>query len=296
MPLSVETKRFLSQVVPAGNIVLRSVLLSALFSSSLQQTGSEVQSASLTENMAAFTQPLPLCTLSYIPISYTPLCDLPRCRRSTTPTRRCRPPKTTVCQLPNDQNPVPEGKVITRALELSFRAVWVHLVTQGVGQAYEAAIQEFVIACIAAFKAGYSLTALQFELSNNEIQYKNTGLTEKEKETRLTWITLVYLTLQKVAFKSEKAVPKVRDDLGESNVGKMVNGLTGLVENVVEAARKGFDLQRFKMELSLRSDTASDQLSGAEISIRSQWSRIVFMTVKVLPEELTGVPKTQGNQ
>lgn len=54
-----------------------------------------------------------------------------------------------------DANP-PPGKVITTALEMSFRAVWIQLLTAGVGEAYELAIANFCVACVAARKAGTS--------------------------------------------------------------------------------------------------------------------------------------------
>jgi hypothetical protein len=91
-------------------------------------------------------------------------------------------------------NEVPPGKLISTALEISFRAVWLTLLTKGVGNEYERAITDFVVACIAARKAGYTLQTLMFELNANEIspppdkpELQNIALNDQEKETRNIW-------------------------------------------------------------------------------------------------------------
>lgn len=229
-------------------------------------------------------------------ISPLPLLRAPMCQ-SVTHVRRSRKPQTAyprrrlrvraMAQPPEDR---PEGSVITRALELSFRAVWIQLVTRGVGQEYEAAIQEFVVTCLAAYKAGYSITALKLELSANEITAKymgrDTALNEQEKETRLTWIALVYLTLARYGFSSENKPPAVKDDVKGGSLEKLVPGLQALVGSVCDAADRGYNLQTFKMEESLKRDVGGDPLSSAQASIKSQWSRIVFTTVRILPDSL----------
>lgn len=166
--------------------------------------------------------------------------------------------------------------------------------TAGVGPEYDDAIQAFVIACIAAYKAGYSITALKLELAANETQAKYMGrdisLNDQEKETRLVWLALVYLTLAKFNFASDRTPPPVYADLQGSKMDSLIPGLTGLVESVCDAAARGYSLQTFKMELGLKKDTGDKPLSGAEASIRSQWSRIIFATYNLLPENLRGKP------
>lgn len=189
----------------------------------------------------------------------------------------------------------PEGPIITNALEVTFRNVWIRLMTAGVGPEYDGAIQAFVLACVAAYKAGYSITALKLELAANETQAKHMGrdvtLNDQEKETRLIWIALVYLTLTKYKFNSERTPPPVSADLQGSKMESLVPGLTGLVESVCDAASKGYSLQTFKMELSLKKEASGKAISGPEASIRSQWSRIIFATFNILPDSLRGAPK-----
>lgn len=189
----------------------------------------------------------------------------------------------------------PEGPIITKALETCFRNVWVRLMTAGVGPEYDNAIQAFVVACVAAYKAGYSITALKLELAANETtgtyMGKDVSLNEQEKETRLIWIALVYLTLAKYKFTSENTPPAVSSDLQGSKLEALVIGLTGLVESVCDAASKGYTLQTYKMELSMKKGIDDKPISGAEASVRSQWSRIIFATYKILPDSMRGKTK-----
>lgn len=188
----------------------------------------------------------------------------------------------------------PEGRVITKALEMSFRNVWIRLMTRGIGQEYEDAIQGFVLSAIAAYKAGYSITALKFELAANEAaEYmgRDISLNDQEKETRLIWITLVYLTLSRYRFISERTPPPPAADLKGTSLEKLVPGLSGLVESICDAAQRGYNLQTYKMELNLKVEADAKPSSGAEASIRSQWSRIVFTTYNVLPDTQRGKPR-----
>lgn len=182
----------------------------------------------------------------------------------------------------------PEGAVISKALELSFRNVWIRLMTSGVGPEYEEAIQAFVLSCMAAYKAGYSITALKLELSANagasEYMGRDISLNDQEKETRLIWIALVYLTLTRSTFKPDNPPPPLSKDLQGTKMEPLLPGLSGLVESVCEAAKKGYNLQTFKMELTFKTQQETTQLSSAQANIRSQWSRIVFATVKILPD------------
>jgi hypothetical protein len=187
----------------------------------------------------------------------------------------------------------PAGRVITAALELSFRAVWLQLLTAGVGDGYTAAITDFCVACIAARKAGYTIRALQLELAANELsgdapEIQIARLNEQEKGTRLIWIAIVFLTLQRYNFAAGSVPPG--DDVLRSFKGTAVEdlarGLRSLVDNVSDAADKGYSLDTYKMELNLSRDPSIEPPSPATLSIQSQWSRIVFATYNLLPEAL----------
>lgn len=156
--------------------------------------------------------------------------------------------------------------------------------TSGISPQYEQAIQSFILAAIAAYKAGYSLTALKFELANNEIKGEYMGrdmsLNDSEKETRLIWIMLVYMTLRFRGFPSERRPPDVGEEV-QGRLKEMAVGLRKLVEDICEAEGKGFSLEGLKMERALGGGESG--LTPAQASVRSQWSRIVFSTLKLLP-------------
>lgn len=166
--------------------------------------------------------------------------------------------------------------------------------TSGVGEEYDLAIQNFVVASVAAYKAGYSVFALKLELAANERDdvvegsdgvVRDTRLNEQEKETRLCWVALVYLTLARYGFPRDSG-GNVREEFKGTGMEILSEGLAKLVESVASAADRGYDLQKYKMELSLNQDKDSKPLSAAELSIRSQWSRIVFSTINILPDDL----------
>lgn len=90
----------------------------------------------------------------------------------------------------SDGDEAPGGRLISTALEVSYRTVWINLLTSGVGDAYEESIQQFCVACIAARKVGYTVTALKFELAANELttddpEQQKALLNDREKEMRL---------------------------------------------------------------------------------------------------------------
>lgn len=244
--------------------------------------------------MVAFCAPLPVLARPRVGQS----CAMRLSGRRTSVLRRERRP-TTMCEgkpaEPSPQPaPAPDGGMITAALELTFRAVWVQLMTSGVGQGYEEAIEQFIVACATAYKAGYSLTALKFELATND-RMGEFALNATEKDTRMIWMALVYSTLCKFKFESVNPPPPVEYDLKGSKVSAMLSGLGRLVDNCVEAARKGYTLQTFKMELQLKDapiDEKKDEneirMTNAQKNLRSQWSRIVFATINILPESLKG--------
>ncbi|KAI0566602.1 hypothetical protein FGB62_7g668 [Gracilaria domingensis] len=183
----------------------------------------------------------------------------------------------------------PSGAVLCGALEVSFRNVWLRLMTSGVGPEYTHAISAFVLAAAASYKAGYSLTALKFELATHEkhatFMGRDVRLNDDEKKTRFIWLALVYLTLKRCQFPTERdSAIDIAADIEASDIRELMPGLAAFVNNVYDAAQRGLDLQRFKLELSLRRDDKSPSLDKAQVSIRSQWARIVFSTLQLMPE------------
>lgn len=168
--------------------------------------------------------------------------------------------------------------------------------TTGVGPAYNQAIRAFVLAAAASYKAGYSLTALKFELSTHEkrgvVMGQDIQLNDDEKRTRTIWLALVYATLSRYRFPTERGILDARAELSQSELSEMAPTIFSLVDAVCDAAQRGYDLQRFKLERNLVKDQDSPPEDADEASIRSQWARIVFSTLDLLPGELTGISKT----
>lgn len=208
------------------------------------------------------------------------------------------PPNSSNNNNNSDVPEPPDGKTITQALEITFRTVWIRLMTSGVGKEYSDAILAFVVAAMAAYKAGYSLNALQLELRTNEKETtevadpaiaagRDLALNDNEKQTRLIWITLVYLTMSKTRMVPARPVPSVASELRGSALDDMLSGLVALVDSIFEAEKKGYNLQTFKMELAMQKDTGqSEEITPSQASVRSQWSRIVFTALGALPESL----------
>jgi hypothetical protein len=168
-------------------------------------------------------------------------------------------------------------KEMCRNLEMSFRYVWLRLFTTGADENYIIALKDFVKNTVAAYDAGYSLPALILELGRNEIETgdpnvdKTVRLTDQERQTREVWLVLIYLTLDRLNYKSSGLKPaKPSDTLG----------LGTLVDSTCEALKAGFSLEGLKLELSLRETVKP--LTPAQLSLRSQWTRIVFLTSEVI--------------
>uniref|UniRef100_A0A7S0BNA9 Uncharacterized protein n=1 Tax=Rhodosorus marinus TaxID=101924 RepID=A0A7S0BNA9_9RHOD len=93
----------------------------------------------------------------------------------------------------------PSGKgddvstTISKVIDGSFRKVWFVLLTKGLGEPYNLALQSFILGVMAAYKKGFSIPALQMEISmakdiyegpNAEEINKFIQLNENEKKTR----------------------------------------------------------------------------------------------------------------
>lgn len=220
------------------------------------------------------------------------------------------------------------GKSIAKVLEVSYRKVWLRLMTVGTGEEYESAIQEFIIGAVSAYKSGYSLAALALELKQNEVRTGDAALdaslrlSDREEATRRVWLLLIYLTLAAKAFEPSAGVDpasllsgaetaavglEVLTDAGDGGGGEggdpaaaaaprspppdgaeAVDRFRGLVADVTAAAAKGYTLDSLKLEQSLALRAGEQGLSAAEASVRSQFMRIIFLTARMV------TPKTQG--
>ncbi|KAA8494882.1 hypothetical protein FVE85_3123 [Porphyridium purpureum] len=193
-----------------------------------------------------------------------------------------------------DENSKPDDERLVQALELSYVGVWVALGTKGVGEDYLNALKAFILATIAAYERGYTLSAVLLELQINssftqnarklglsDDQIANASLSDSDKKTREYWLQLVYLTLSYL--RHTPPTPPLPPPADPQKLDQ-------LVRFVVDQYKRGFTLDGMKLEQSLNAsstststgspDTASPdpraaQMSRAQASIRSQWMRIV---------------------
>eukprot|EP00274_Cyanoptyche_gloeocystis_P001607 CAMPEP_0196663612 /NCGR_PEP_ID=MMETSP1086-20130531/53547_1 /TAXON_ID=77921 /ORGANISM="Cyanoptyche gloeocystis , Strain SAG4.97" /LENGTH=198 /DNA_ID=CAMNT_0041999501 /DNA_START=254 /DNA_END=850 /DNA_ORIENTATION=+ len=185
----------------------------------------------------------------------------------------------------DDKEPDPvedAGKPISAVLEMSFRKSWFYLYSSGISDGYIESLQDFLRAVIAAFLRGYSLQALQFELASNEITTGNAQLDERirlsaeEKQVRTVWLTLAYMTLNAVGYRPRDIPEWVRPAVDDTK------GLESLVMGVMDAHRRGYSLESLKLEQTLLLRDGESALPESEAAVRSQWMRIVFLTLDLI--------------
>ena len=164
-------------------------------------------------------------------------------------------------------------------LDISFRYVWLRLFTSGTDENYVLALRNFIKNSVHAYDAGYSLQALILELSRSKIETGDTKfdstvqLTFQQRKTREVWLRLIYLTLDRLNYQPQSSAVK-------PSKPEDTSGLSTLVYGVCEALKAGFSHDGLMLELSLRK--SSQSLSPAQLSLRSQWTRIVFLTSETI--------------
>jgi hypothetical protein len=100
-------------------------------------------------------------------------------------------------------------------------------------------------------------------------------------------VALVWLVLRRYRFDAGNTpTDDVVSYFKDVHLDGMSSGLTNLVENVCDAADRGFDLKSYKLQIQFSRDPSEDPPSAATLSIQSQWSRLVFATHALLPDSL----------
>lgn len=156
---------------------------------------------------------------------------------------------------------------------------------------YAIALRNFCLTALEAYRSGYSLQALQFELSaSGETGLSGQGqptrsLQSDEVELRSVWLTLVYKTLRQLAF------PVRRDDAAASEMPRTVfsdsyDKLDEFVGNIITAVKAGYDMKRIQLEQSLSQANADRPRTSIESAILGQSTRLVVTTISAASDAL----------
>eukprot|EP00188_Purpureofilum_apyrenoidigerum_P004320 Plantae.Rhodophyta-Purpureofilum_apyrenoidigerum.ctg48026.p1 GENE.Plantae.Rhodophyta-Purpureofilum_apyrenoidigerum.ctg48026~~Plantae.Rhodophyta-Purpureofilum_apyrenoidigerum.ctg48026.p1 ORF type:complete len:203 (+),score=40.32 Plantae.Rhodophyta-Purpureofilum_apyrenoidigerum.ctg48026:51-611(+) len=127
---------------------------------------------------------------------------------------------------------------------------------------YQEAIAEFVGAVVEAYQKGYSMTALQMEMQMEKAR----ELQADEVELRTIYVTLVYKTL---------LILGVKQKPGTSKVESLPGPFDSFIQQIVEATRRGYSLERIRLQLNLNNE---ENRNSTESAILQQGSRLVFET------------------
>jgi len=148
-------------------------------------------------------------------------------------------------------------------------------------RSYEECLKDFIRAVLAAYRKGFSLTALQFELQA-ERDAGTHRLAQDELELRTLWTSLIFKTLRKMNVR--------RDQAGGEELVAVPDAFDSFVAGIISAVKSGYDLARIQLEQSVannsNTDNASDQgRRNFEAAVLRQSTRIVYNTVAVISDE-----------
>lgn len=140
---------------------------------------------------------------------------------------------------------------------------------------YAIALREFCDTALAAYREGYSLQALQMELSTSGASAQAMrALQHDEVELRSVWLSLVYKTLRVLRYPAKRRVETEEDGMDE------------FVGNIVNAVKMGYDMKRIQLEQSLSQK--EKPRTTLESAILGQSTRLVVTTISAATEDLEG--------
>lgn len=162
---------------------------------------------------------------------------------------------------------------------------------------YVDVLKLFIAAAKGGYEIGLTIPQLQLELTSCKSQTAGRPLMGEEVELRTVWISLVYLTLERVNHIKSSS-------LGDTVDPSIRQKFYTFVYDVVNAKKQGYDLQTLKLEQLVRSDGdvqseedkgKTEQEKAVENAILSQSMRLVFLTLTVLDEEALAKGEEGGN-
>ena len=172
---------------------------------------------------------------------------------------------------PKDEGPPPSP--VTLAIESTF----VQAAGGMNGANYEFGLLEFVRAARDAFDEGIMVPALNLELSMCKQYTAGRPLQAEEIDLRTVWLSLVYLTFERVGYESKSAGAFP----GQSVAAELRQKFYTFTYDVVNAKKQGYGLEKLKLEEVLQSD---EEKTPMERAVLSQAMRICFLAIQAAEE------------
>ena len=172
---------------------------------------------------------------------------------------------------PNDAGP--PASPITQAIEATFVQA-----ASGMGGAnYEFGLMEFIRATRDAYDEGIMVPALNLERSMCQRYTAGRPLQADEIDLRTVWLSLIYLTFERVGYESKSA-----DTFpGQSVAADLRQKFYTFTYDIVNAKKQGLDLAGLKLEEVLQS---SEEKTPMEKAVLSQAMRICYLAIQAAEE------------
>lgn len=187
------------------------------------------------------------------------------------------PPKDPEVKIKIKKPPPKDAGPPASLTTLAIEAAFVQAASGMNGGNYEFSLMEFVRATRDAYDEGVMVPALNLELSTCQQYSAGRPLQADEIELRTVWLSLVYLTFERVGYESKRT----GGFLGQSVAADLRQKFHTFTYDIVNAKKQGFDLAELKLEEVLQSD---EERSPMEQAILSQAMRICYLAIQATEE------------
>jgi len=187
------------------------------------------------------------------------------------------PPKDPEVKIKIKKPPPKDAGPPASLTTLAIEAAFVQAASGMNGGNYEFSLMEFVRATRDAYDEGVMVPALNLELSTCQQYSAGRPLQSDEIELRTVWLSLVYLTFERVGYESKST----GGFLGQSVAADLRQKFYTFTYDIVNAKKQGFDLAELKLEEVLQSD---EERSPMEQAILSQAMRICYLAIQATEE------------
>ena len=149
-------------------------------------------------------------------------------------------------------NPPPKPSLTAPMVAEMVETTFVNACMQ-LSSGYVDVLKLFIVAAKAGYELGLTIPQLQLELSSCKSQSAGRPLLAEEVELRSVWISLVYLTLERVSHLKNSS-------LGDTVDPSIRQKFYTFVYDVVNAQKQGYTLQTLKLENLVRSGEGGGKL------------------------------------